>query len=198
MLNSSEALAAPGLTPAQPPWPDPSAGRSPWPSITLLNPFAPYWAGLITCASQGSGLCISGHFESPIPIPVSHPRLCSGGCDTTLRRCLRQKRGRAIPCRAGAAGLRCSFLIQVSVRTCSLPFLSFTSRSLAQLMGMAGPGGRLGSRLRAGERNPVLFLLKLQRVTLASLTITGLPAIMSLNCAPSERYVETLVQYLQI
>lgn len=142
MLNSFEKLwPASGLTPAQPPWPDPVRRRSPWPSITLLNPFAPYWAGLITCAPREVARVSQATLKAQSLYQFLILGLCSGGCDTTLQKVLSPEKRTCHPmCRAaGAAGLQVQLDPGVSPPHMLSPFLSFTSRSLAQLTGHTWP-----------------------------------------------------------
>ena len=83
-------------------------------------------------------------------------------------------------------------------RTRSLPFLALLPALWLSSRGICGPGGRLGSRLRAEERNPVLSLLEAPESLTGFTDYHWLTRYYELNCAPSERYVEALVQYLQI
>lgn len=179
---------------------DPVRCLCPWPSITLHGPFAPCWAGLIACAPREVARVSQATLKARSLYQFLIHGLCSGGRDITLQKVLSAKRGRASLCaeRLGQQAFRCS-LIQVSVCcTRSVPFSALLPTLWLCSRGVYGPGGRLGSGLRAGERNPVLSLLKAPESHTGFTDCHWLTLYYELTCAPSERYVETLAQYLQI
>lgn len=179
---------------------DPVRCLCPWPSITLHGPFAPCWAGLIACAPREVARVSQATLKARSLYQFLIHGLCSGGRDITLQKVLSAKRGRASLCaeRPGQQAFRCS-LIQVSVCcTRSVPFSALLPTLWLCSRGVYGPGGRLGSGLRAGERNPVLSLLKAPESHTGFTDCHWLTLYYELTCAPSERYVETLAQYLQI
>lgn len=179
---------------------DPVRCLCPWPSITLHGPFAPCWAGLITCAPREVARVSQATLKARSLYQFLIHGLCSGGRDITLQKVLSAKRGHASLCaeRPGQQAFRCS-LIQVSVCcTRSVPFSALLPTLWLCSRGVYGPGGRLGSGLRAGERNPVLSLLKAPESHTGFTDCHWLTLYYELTCAPSERYVETLAQYLQI
>lgn len=179
---------------------DPVRCLCPWPSITLHGPFAPCWAGLIACAPREVARVSQATLKACSLYQFLIHGLCSGGRDITLQKVLSAKRGRASLCaeRPGQQAFRCS-LIQVSVCcTRSVPFSALLPTLWLCSRGVYGPGGRLGSGLRAGERNPVLSLLKAPESHTGFTDCHWLTLYYELTCAPSERYVETLAQYLQI
>ena len=172
----------------------------PWPSITLHGPFAPCWVGLIACAPREVARVSQATLKARSLYQFLIHGLCSGGRDITLQKVLSVKRGRASLCaeRPGKQAFRCS-LIQVSVCcTRSVPFSALLPTLWLCSRGVYGPGGRLGSGLRAGERNPVLSLLEAPESHTGFTDCHWLTLYYELTCAPSERYVETLAQYLQI
>lgn len=179
---------------------DPVRCLCPWPSITLHGPFAPCWAGLIACAPREVARVSQATLKARSLYQFLIHGLCSGGRDITLQKVLSAKRGHASLCaeRPGQQAFRCS-LIQVSVCcTRSVPFSALLPTLWLCSRGVYGPGGRLGSGLRAGERNPVLSLLKAPESHTGFTDCHWLTLYYELTCAPSERYVETLAQYLQI
>lgn len=179
---------------------DPVRCLCPWPSITLHGPFAPCWAGLIACAPREVARVSQATLKACSLYQFLIHGLCSGGRDITLQKVLSAKRGRASLCaeRLGQQAFRCS-LIQVSVCcTRSVPFSALLPTLWLCSRGVYGPGGRLGSGLRAGERNPVLSVLEAPESHTGFTDCHWLTLYYELTCAPSERYVETLAQYLQI
>lgn len=84
-----------------------SAVRSPWPSITLLNPFAPYWAGLITCAPREWPVYFQATLKAQSLYLFLILGLCPGGQTQRSEGASPEKRPCHPMCRAaGAAGLQ--------------------------------------------------------------------------------------------
>lgn len=178
---------------------DPVCHSSPWPSVSLLDPSAPCCAGLNACLPREVASAAQARLKARSLCQFLIHGLCSGGRDTTLQKMLlAEKRACQPVCRvAGAAGLQ----VQLDPGVSPPHTLSLSALLPALWLyswGVCSPGGRLGSHLRAGERNPVPSLLEAPESHTGFTDCHWLTHYYELNCAPSERYVETLAQYLQI
>ena len=135
---------------------DPVRRLSPWPSITLLGPFAPCWAGLIACAPREVARVSQATLKARSLYQFLIRGLCLGGHDITLQKVLSAVKRTCQPvCRAaGAAGLQVQLDPGVSPLHTLSPFLSFTSHSLAPLSGCVWPRWPPGLKSQSRGKKP--------------------------------------------